>query len=1152
MLALTATYRCLPRLVVLLCIVTASMSTWSAVLAKASYTIWSGVSAEVITAKMDEISKNAGLDQGTKAQLLELYRKSLNNLSTAAFYESLAQKKAQSLETAPAEITRLRAAIDLLNRQKGLPEDQSNISGKISTEKIEQQLLSAKAQYEAIEEEVESLARQADELDEEPLRGSTRLNEIQVRENAILAAVQTPESATVSSNIEEAQRWLQQTELQALSSEARQLKQKLVSMPLLSELATVQQEEAEGRLAAAGSAVHYLEAMSNRKLQEEAEQSVDATLAEIRRVANSPPILQQAAAKNTKLSDALQTVASSLKQVRSKKDALEKELTQIEAGIDNTRQKLALAGLSKALGFLLHEQLKALPDVRLLKENLAENQRMIIETGLVQLHALDERKQLDDPNGYIAQLTAGFTSTELADVEPELRKIFAIRGDLLNKLFAANQVYLGTLTEIEILYNQLLNAVTSFQGLLAERLLWIRSMPLFRFQELSQLPQETAAIFAPDQWLAAGTALAVRAGDSPHLILACLLTGVLLGYRKKMLARLATLIDRSSHSATYSFGLSLQALVLIILLSLSWPLLLFSLGWQLFTAVPSTVFINGLAIGLLSLSYRFLLLRILRTLLLPDGLAVRFFHWPHSTITVLRSVAGLMIAIFLPVVFFTQMAFYANMATGDTNALGRLSLSLSLAIAAVFLYRILHPRTGVWHGFVEQHAEHLIARLYPFIVFLIILLPVMLIGLAVAGYVFAIGSLLRCLINSVWLVMGLILCHQLVEQWLIQSSRRLFRKKALLEHEQAKVNQAPGHADDSNADHLIEETVEDLVELSTESRKLLRTATFLACGAGLWLVWGAVLPALSLFNEVILWHYSSVINGQTTVVPVSLGDVGQVVLIGIVTLTTSRHFPALLKISLLQNLKMPPGSRYTITTLSRYLIGGTGMLVIANILGFRWSQIQWLVAALGVGIGFGLQEIVANFISGLIILFERPLRVGDVVTIGSTDGVVTRIRIRATTIRDFDGKELLVPNKEFISGPLLNWSLTDPVLRIMLPVGIAYGSDVQAAMALMMESAAENALILVEPKPSVTFDSFGDNALLLTLRCFIGSVGDRIVAKSLLHQAIDRKFRKADICMSFPQRDVHLDAVKPLEVRIVEPDNDTPQQPLVPETPIVP
>jgi potassium efflux system protein len=146
--------------------------------------------------------------------------------------------------------------------------------------------------------------------------------------------------------------------------------------------------------------------------------------------------------------------------------------------------------------------------------------------------------------------------------------------------------------------------------------------------------------------------------------------------------------------------------------------------------------------------------------------------------------------------------------------------------------------------------------------------------------------------------------------------------------------------------------------------------------------------------------------------------------------------------------------------------------------------------------------------------------------------VVTRIRIRATTIRDFDRKELLVPNKEFISGQLLNWSLSDPIIRIVVPVGVAYGSDVQQAMDLMMKAARECRFVTRNPKPLVTFDSFGDNSLLLQLRCFIGSVNDRLPAISDLNVSIERKFREADICIAFPQTDVHLDTARPLEIRV--------------------
>jgi potassium efflux system protein len=223
---------------------------------------------------------------------------------------------------------------------------------------------------------------------------------------------------------------------------------------------------------------------------------------------------------------------------------------------------------------------------------------------------------------------------------------------------------------------------------------------------------------------------------------------------------------------------------------------------------------------------------------------------------------------------------------------------------------------------------------------------------------------------------------------------------------------------------------------------------------------------------------------------------------------------------------------YAIASLSQYAIVAVVIVMVFDLIGGSWSEIQWLIAALGVGIGFGLQEIVANFICGLILLFERPVRIGDIVTVGETSGIVTRIQIRSTTVRNWDQQELLVPNKEFITGRLLNWTLSDPMARIVVPVGIAYGSDVGLAIKLIQETAEQNERILDDPVPLVTFDSFGDNALNIVLRCYIASMDYRLLTQSELNETINQKFTKAGISIAFPQRDIHLDTSEPLDIRI--------------------
>jgi potassium efflux system protein len=258
---------------------------------------------------------------------------------------------------------------------------------------------------------------------------------------------------------------------------------------------------------------------------------------------------------------------------------------------------------------------------------------------------------------------------------------------------------------------------------------------------------------------------------------------------------------------------------------------------------------------------------------------------------------------------------------------------------------------------------------------------------------------------------------------------------------------------------------------------------------------------------------------------ITLKDLAVALIIGFITFGAVRNLPGLLEITLLQRLHLPAGERNAITTIVRYTITLLGIVLAFDALGIGWSKVQWLVAALSLGLGFGLQEIFANFVSGIIILFERPIRVGDTVTVGNVSGEVSKIRIRATTITDFDRKELIVPNKEFVTGQLVNWTLTDSILRVTLQVGIAYGSDTGKAVKLMYQIVSENPLALTDPEPQVLFLRFGDSALIFELRAYCDTLDNWLPLKHELHMNVDRAFRQAGIEIAFPQRDVHVRSI---------------------------
>jgi potassium efflux system protein len=305
----------------------------------------------------------------------------------------------------------------------------------------------------------------------------------------------------------------------------------------------------------------------------------------------------------------------------------------------------------------------------------------------------------------------------------------------------------------------------------------------------------------------------------------------------------------------------------------------------------------------------------------------------------------------------------------------------------------------------------------------------------------------------------------------------------------------------------------------------------LALGGFLWLIWAPALPALTIFDSITLWSVTDDTLPPGEFRNVTLSVLLFALLIIAITSLVTKHLPPLVNVMLSEWTKVTPGSRYAAGMLMQYVIIGAGFSTALVMLGFQWEKVQWLVAALGVGIGFGLQEIVANFISGLIVLFERPIRVGDIINAGGADGTVTRINARATVIETFDGKELMIPNKELITGVVTNWSLSSPKLRLVIPIGVAYGSDVDAAMVILRDVAVGHPEIMNEPFPYVSFEDFGDNALVLWLRCF--ALKDYPRVSTELRQRIYREFNAAGISISFPQRDVHLDASQPLPIRIM-------------------
>jgi potassium efflux system protein len=229
-------------------------------------------------------------------------------------------------------------------------------------------------------------------------------------------------------------------------------------------------------------------------------------------------------------------------------------------------------------------------------------------------------------------------------------------------------------------------------------------------------------------------------------------------------------------------------------------------------------------------------------------------------------------------------------------------------------------------------------------------------------------------------------------------------------------------------------------------------------------------------------------GGEPDALVLTLADIGLAIVLLVATVIAFRNIPGLAEIAVLQRLPLDAGSRYAVSTVLRYIIAMIGIVAVFGAVNIGWSNVQWLAAAFTFGLAFGLQEIFANFVSGLIILAERPIRIGDVVTVGNVSGPITRIRMRATTITDWDRKEMVIPNKNFITGDIINWTLSDPLLRVNIPVGISYGADVRKVERVLVKVARQAPIVLDDPAPYAYFNGFGDSTLNFELRVYIPHV----------------------------------------------------------------
>jgi len=849
---------------------------------------------------------------------------------------------------------------------------------------------------------------------------------------------------------------------------------------------------------------------------------------------------------NVALTEELQAIAIAIDKAQAESDSDGLLNDDLEAKLKDFQDKFGdNKNLNQISGQLLRDQRAKLPRLSRIKSKLSQFQNKRTDNNFLRFGANQRLEELKDLDAEVNRVLSEVSPEDRAEAEQVARTLLESQAGYLKS-------YVAELDKLDEKLGLLISEKTQLEAntrelrdFIAKRDLWIRSCrPLWASEirpgqgTLSWRPfylkpavEALAWSLNPANWLQVGLDLKQAATRQPSMLVALAAALCLLLFaQQRARATIKVLGKAAAAKSCTDFYPSIRTLWLTLIVSIPWPLAMWSIGWLLDGAWVESEFTRALALSLRSSAWFFFFAEFIRQCCRADGLAEAHLGWPRAVLLQMRQLLRWIPALVVPLVIWLNGLDIQTTQSLWSASLGRALFVFVMVLLTYMLWQLLmSPRSAIYQN-LSRGSDNWLLKGHRVWRPLLVLRPVVLALLAIVGYYYTAEQLTLRVLATEAMLLGLMIAGGLLRRWVLLNRRELAREQAKQRRAQAvAAAQAASLAETDGdaappppaemADINIDDSV-DLTALSEQTQKLLHML-LLVCGAfGVIFVWQDVFPALAWLDDNPLPWVSLDDDRPTT-----WGHLLRCLLALTVTYFAVRDLPGLLELVVLQHLPLDQGVRYAVSTLARYVLLTLGIVVAAGSLGITGTSISWLVAAMGVGLGFGLQEIFANFVSGIILLFERPIRVGDIITLGEKTGVVNRIRMRATTIVDWDRKEYVVPNKDLVTERLLNWTLSDQTNRIVVEVGVAYGSDTDKACSLLREVATEHPIVLDDPPPLMTFEGFGDSTLNLTLRCYLPNLENRLQTIHELHTAINKKFNAAGIEIAFPQRDMHIRSV---------------------------
>lgn len=1068
---------------------------------------------QAMQTKLDALGEVNSEETPQKKRLREIFNEHLQTLRDHQEFLDKTAAYSQQLENYPQQIATLKQ--HQIPSETGITSQQL---AKLTLNELERQLVTTQASLSELKNQ-----QQKSISDQTQLR--QRIDNIQEELASILNQRSTlsekPAVAPKDSDkkILNALADLRDARLQAITDKTRMLELETLILPYAAEILSLQEklqlipkiENLSQQIELLSSEINLRRMTETRQVIEQSEQLSDEKIQQY-------PELKQLAADNKLLAEKLNDYAKRTKQLANRKTRDENRFALITQSHIALQQRLELEGEDTDLGTQIRKQFKKImikPDIPRTKRALNNAKLDLYQLEQERLQVMDNMKTVQR---FLKNTEIPSTdSSEYQELVDTFQKLKQSREQVIEQFTDVLQGHIKELQVYLSVQSQLTERIEQHQVLLRENLLVTRSAKPVTQVSLQDFHDALGWFDSPKTKrnftkIISSSWQALAAIFSTFVLLFALFRTVYWPAYLRWEAIGNSLRGKvHQDSLIYPFGMLMNCIVVAGCFFLPWQLAVTIIQDNSPSEIRHTIVASLQVAAIAIFCWVFLLL-----LFRPGGLLSHQFKCDEKLVSKMHQD----IKRFAPfIVLLSILITFMDGLDEDQvrNTLGRLAFVLLCLLLAIF--------ASGWIGIGRKARQFYQGMEFnpvlnpKYWMTALLLLQGYMITMALIGYYFAAIYQYILVFQSLSWVTFFTLLYYVSSRSLLIAQRRIAYKRAIEKREEIRAQRALAEKGEAE---WIDENYVDVKTISRQSASLLKIGIWGLLITALGGIWIDVLPALGFLEKITLWQTSSQIDGEIISQPITLKSLLVALIVFGLAIIAAHNLPGTLELLVLRHLSLNTGTGYAVTTLLRYVIVVAGVTATFQTLGMEWSSIQWLVAALGVGLGFGLQEIFANFVSGVILLFERPIRVGDVVTLNDTTGTVNKIHIRATTLIDFDRKEIVVPNKIFITQQLTNWSLSDQITRIVLPVGIAYGSDCETARRLLLEIASEHPSVLKDPEPSAFFMRFGDSALDFELRVFCGLIQDRPKLIHEINMEISRRFAEVNISIAFPQLDVHL------------------------------